>query len=168
MAALPKAPHPRRPSRSPSDIRPACPHGYALMRLSATATIRHESGRSVTAEPAPRSEPGLTRTVTIRHDRRRRGHLELAGRIPSCPAGTYMRQARRGRDVDVDVAAECRDGVTTLTADGKSRAKVMIDFGRRPRRPGHYLTYGPPAPLPPPPASSSRPHQRRRPRHGVK
>ena len=53
-----------------------------------------KAGRSVTAEPASRSEPGLTRTVTIRHDRRRRGHLELAGRILSCPAGTYIRQAR--------------------------------------------------------------------------
>jgi hypothetical protein len=40
--------------------------------------------------------------------------------------------AQNGRGRDVDFAADRRDGVTILIADGKSKArKVMIDFGRR-------------------------------------
>ena len=49
--------------------------------------------------------------------------------------------AQAGRGSDFDVAADCRDGMTTLTADGKSRAKVMIDFGRPPS-PAAYLGSG--------------------------
>jgi hypothetical protein len=40
VAALSKAPHPWKPVRLPSDRRPACPHGDALVRVT-QRTARH-------------------------------------------------------------------------------------------------------------------------------
>ena len=63
------------------------------------------------------------------------------GQIDDDPAGMRPQQAKKlltqyGCGRDVDFAADRRDGVTILTADGKRRAgKDMIDFVRRHRRP---------------------------------
>ena len=71
MAALSRAPRPWKPSRSPSDIRPACPHGYALCAIGAALRLPHAA---VTA--------------------RRGSDLERRRRVLIWPAGTGLRHAR--------------------------------------------------------------------------
>ena len=200
MAALSKAPHPWKPVRSPSDRRPACPHGDASVRhrrrCQATAQRRDRPLRqspgarrppcadlasrylastlSASRRPgwatAPMASDTLAkisnrecrpvrrRTVAIMGEgaasrrtppsgRARAGpdqHGQPAriteshpGQIDDDPAGMRPRQANEplaqdGYGRDVDFAADRHDGVTTLTPDGKLRARRdMIDFLRR-------------------------------------